>query len=327
MRRRLPEGVLTGDAGGLRLIIGSQPAVQWWIRVGLHIGNETYAHVIEPTYPSRTLIEHVIPFEEFTSGGRALSRTQASLADEIQVDSSVPNATLYVDRITTYRQQIYASWLAFSSSRPQHNIFQPGEPVLVTLTPGGTLPEGAKVFRYAVQDFHEHVVLSGRVPLDGSNPRKLDLTPKIPGYYELRAYWLDQAGKDLEPRSCILAEGSLPSSTATFALMARTVAQNIDRFKTLGTNAFFGLHGDFHGLADLMGLTWRFEYSLWSHLEPQKPDRSQSIAPWAALAVPTLEHYLPLLYVLGAQDKADSVGFFADKVTLGSMSMRSVRLG
>ena len=47
----------------------------------------------------------------------------------------------------------------------------------------------------------------------------------------------------------------------------------------------------------------------------------------AHLAVPTAEHYLPLLYVLGAQDKADSVKFFADKVTLGSMSMRSVRLG
>lgn len=47
----------------------------------------------------------------------------------------------------------------------------------------------------------------------------------------------------------------------------------------------------------------------------------------ARLAVPTLEHYLPLLYVLGAQDKADVVNFFADRVTLGSMSMRSVRLG
>ena len=45
------------------------------------------------------------------------------------------------------------------------------------------------------------------------------------------------------------------------------------------------------------------------------------------LAVPTPEHYLPLLYVLGTQDESDAVGFFADKVTLGSMSMRSVRLG
>jgi 4,5-DOPA dioxygenase extradiol len=47
----------------------------------------------------------------------------------------------------------------------------------------------------------------------------------------------------------------------------------------------------------------------------------------ARLAVPTLDHYLPLLYVLGAQDKGDNAGFFADKVTLGSMSMRSVKLG
>ena len=47
----------------------------------------------------------------------------------------------------------------------------------------------------------------------------------------------------------------------------------------------------------------------------------------ARLAVPTAEHYLPLLYVLGAQGEPDSVRFFADKVTLGSMSMRSVRIG
>jgi 4,5-DOPA dioxygenase extradiol len=45
------------------------------------------------------------------------------------------------------------------------------------------------------------------------------------------------------------------------------------------------------------------------------------------LAVPTLEHYLPLLYILGAKDESEGVSFFADKVTLGSMSMRSVRLG
>jgi 4,5-DOPA dioxygenase extradiol len=47
----------------------------------------------------------------------------------------------------------------------------------------------------------------------------------------------------------------------------------------------------------------------------------------ARLAVPTPEHYLPLLYVLGTQDKSEGVAFFTDKVTLGSMSMRSVRVG
>jgi 4,5-DOPA dioxygenase extradiol len=47
----------------------------------------------------------------------------------------------------------------------------------------------------------------------------------------------------------------------------------------------------------------------------------------ARLSVPTNEHYLPLLYVLALQDKADEISFFADKVTMGSVSMRSLRLG
>jgi 4,5-DOPA dioxygenase extradiol len=36
---------------------------------------------------------------------------------------------------------------------------------------------------------------------------------------------------------------------------------------------------------------------------------------------------LPLLYVLGVQDESDGVAFFTDKVTLGSMSVLSVRIG
>ncbi len=44
----------------------------------------------------------------------------------------------------------------------------------------------------------------------------------------------------------------------------------------------------------------------------------------AQLAIPTNEHYLPLLYALGAQEPGDQVRFFTDQVTLGSISMRSV---
>jgi aromatic ring-opening dioxygenase catalytic subunit (LigB family) len=39
------------------------------------------------------------------------------------------------------------------------------------------------------------------------------------------------------------------------------------------------------------------------------------------------EHFLPLLYVLGTQSQSDGVAFFAEQVTLGSMSMRSVKIG
>jgi 4,5-DOPA dioxygenase extradiol len=47
----------------------------------------------------------------------------------------------------------------------------------------------------------------------------------------------------------------------------------------------------------------------------------------ARLSVPTNEHFLPLLYVLALQDKDDGVRFFADRVTLGSISMRSLWIG
>lgn len=47
----------------------------------------------------------------------------------------------------------------------------------------------------------------------------------------------------------------------------------------------------------------------------------------AALSIPTPEHFLPLLYALAAQEDGEPVNFFAEKVTLGSISMRGVLLG
>mgnify|MGYP006277606829 CR=1 FL=1 len=47
----------------------------------------------------------------------------------------------------------------------------------------------------------------------------------------------------------------------------------------------------------------------------------------AALSINSAEHYLPLLYTLGLKDGNEKIEFFADKVTYGSLSMRSVRIG
>lgn len=49
--------------------------------------------------------------------------------------------------------------------------------------------------------------------------------------------------------------------------------------------------------------------------------------PDAKLAVPTPDHYLPLLYVLGASQPEDPVAFFADGFDGGSVSMTGVKLG
>jgi 4,5-DOPA dioxygenase extradiol len=47
----------------------------------------------------------------------------------------------------------------------------------------------------------------------------------------------------------------------------------------------------------------------------------------ARLSVPTNEHFLPLLYALGARNQGDTARFFAEKVTLGSISMRALQVG
>ena len=47
----------------------------------------------------------------------------------------------------------------------------------------------------------------------------------------------------------------------------------------------------------------------------------------ASLSIPTNEHYLPLLYALALQEKNETVSFFAAQTTMGSISMRSVKIG
>lgn len=47
----------------------------------------------------------------------------------------------------------------------------------------------------------------------------------------------------------------------------------------------------------------------------------------AELAIPTPEHYLPLIYTLGLKGTKDEISFFNDKTVGGSLTMTSVKLG
>ncbi|WP_343691860.1 4,5-DOPA dioxygenase extradiol [Chitinophaga sp.] len=47
----------------------------------------------------------------------------------------------------------------------------------------------------------------------------------------------------------------------------------------------------------------------------------------ALLAIPTPDHYLPLMYTLGLQSNKDNISFFNDKAVGGSLTMTSVKFG
>ena len=47
----------------------------------------------------------------------------------------------------------------------------------------------------------------------------------------------------------------------------------------------------------------------------------------AMLSIPTPEHYLPLLYVLGTEQRYESIGFPVKGVDGGSISMLAVQVG
>lgn len=47
----------------------------------------------------------------------------------------------------------------------------------------------------------------------------------------------------------------------------------------------------------------------------------------AQYAIPTPDHYYPLIYSLGLSDKSDDISFFNDKAVMGSITMTSVKIG
>ena len=53
----------------------------------------------------------------------------------------------------------------------------------------------------------------------------------------------------------------------------------------------------------------------------------EKLDPDIALAVPSAEHFLPLLYVLGVQDPSEPATFFNDKIVMGAISMTGVAVG
>lgn len=83
---------------------------------------------------------------------------------------------------------------------------------------------------------------------------------------------------------------------------------------------------------DAAPAAWAVEFDAWVKGRLEKRDFDSLLgdlaaAPSGALAVPTSDHYDPLLYVLGASDERDKLRFEYEAIQNGSISMRSVSFG
>jgi len=85
-------------------------------------------------------------------------------------------------------------------------------------------------------------------------------------------------------------------------------------------------------LNDSYGYDWALEMNA---IFKQKIEANDHVAlmayeklnPAAKLAIPTPDHYYPLIYTLGLQDNKDTISFFNDKPMAGSLTMTSVKFG
>ena len=90
--------------------------------------------------------------------------------------------------------------------------------------------------------------------------------------------------------------------------------------------------GDFSKINKEFGFDWAHEMNAIFKEKIGNGDHHalidyEKLSKSAKLAVPTPDHYYPLLYALALQSKSDHVSFFNDKAVGGSLTMTSVKIG
>jgi 4,5-DOPA dioxygenase extradiol len=85
-------------------------------------------------------------------------------------------------------------------------------------------------------------------------------------------------------------------------------------------------------LNESFGFDWAIEMNSIFKKKIEENDHTaliqyEKLSSAAKLAVPTPDHYYPLIYTLGLKEEKDSISFFNDKPVAGSLTMTSVKFG
>jgi 4,5-DOPA dioxygenase extradiol len=93
-----------------------------------------------------------------------------------------------------------------------------------------------------------------------------------------------------------------------------------------------GIDPDYRNLNQEYGYDWALELNetLKNHIKSKSHHQLihyDKLGKSAKMAIPTPDHYYPLLYALALQDKDDDISIFNDKCIGGSLSMTSLQIG
>lgn len=291
--RPVPANPAWGEAEGVEVVLTPERRETWWVQVVLFCGDHAYKSPgLRWSYGDRFVVRY-LPLSVFRDGEK--HEVDPSQVTAIGLEGSVVERNaLLLRRLSLYKRPEQTAWLTFETSALVNNVFERGQPVELVFRAGGTRPDHAAAFQYVVTDYYGRTAASDTIPLkEESDEYQQRLEQLPPGYYEVRAYWLDTHQRRLSEFPGIKSMGTVPPGMGTFAVMPHTRAENAARFAAWGRSAFLGIHGDFGDQGDLIGLAWRLDYSRWEWLEPQRPDRASGPAEWvrAAMAEPPRPPY------------------------------------
>ena len=253
------------NAQGILLKLTPAKRCQWWMQVTVKSNGIAYScRIIPRNYEANHWQNRILKFKNFKANKKNAPKLDETKIDRIVIKGSIAGDVLYFNELSAWSEKKISNPVVFNVNNSLHNIFEPNTELKLSFTTNKKVKKNIAL-RCVVTDFFANEVLKKDLYFRGK-VASFKWMPKLPGYYDVKAYWLDKAGKQISKESVILTSGSLEQGRGTLAIVPNSLEYNRQRMKELGEKAFFGFHGNFADLADLLGATWRLNNFKWKRL-------------------------------------------------------------
>ena len=113
--------------------------------------------------------------------------------------SATANNKLYFNKLALLFPRKIKNYVKFTTNKKLLSVFQRGEAVEMTFSIGDSgIPTNAKALEYAITDYFNENVKSGKIELSTASKYKLKFDPLKSGYYDVKAYWVDKNNKNFQ---------------------------------------------------------------------------------------------------------------------------------